>query len=149
VERCYPCFYYSVELPSNQLVNLAKQTFFNRLWQWWKEFHQGLINHGDEPCTSWQDMRTVLESKYEFAIEDFSHLKKIVAKDEDNSFGIKQNVHSSWSDSIVGVECPTLSHCRKKSTVCSQNFLRHEHLPSSISRSVENARNLLFLGKRR
>jgi hypothetical protein len=31
-------FYYSGELPSNQLVNLAKRTFSNHLWQWWKEF---------------------------------------------------------------------------------------------------------------
>jgi hypothetical protein len=31
-------FYYSGELPSNQLVNLAKQTFSNHLWQWRKEF---------------------------------------------------------------------------------------------------------------
>jgi hypothetical protein len=44
--------YYSGELPSNQLVNLAKRTFSNHLWQWWKEFQQGLINHSDEPCTS-------------------------------------------------------------------------------------------------
>jgi hypothetical protein len=49
----------------------------------------------------------------EFAM-DFSHPKKIVAKGGDNSFGTKQNVHSSWSDSIVGVESLTLSHCRKK-----------------------------------
>jgi hypothetical protein len=31
-------FYYSGEFLSNQLVNLAKRTFSNRLWQWWKEF---------------------------------------------------------------------------------------------------------------
>jgi hypothetical protein len=112
-------FYYSGELPLNQLVNLAKRTFSSHLWQRWKEFQQALINHGDEPCTSWQDMRSVLEGKYEFAIEVFSHPKKIVAKGGDNSFGTKQNVRSLWSDSIVGVESPTLSHCRKKSTTCS------------------------------
>jgi hypothetical protein len=87
---------------------LAKRTFSNRLWQWWKEFQQGLINHGDEPFTSWQDMRSMLEGKYEFAIEDFPHPKKIVAKGGDNFFGTKRYVHSSWSDSIVGVESPTL-----------------------------------------
>jgi hypothetical protein len=80
--------YYSGELPSNQLVDLAKRTFSNHLW-WWNEFQQGLINHGDEPCTSWHDMRTVLEGKYEFANEDFSHPQKIVAKGGDNSFGTK------------------------------------------------------------
>jgi hypothetical protein len=31
-------------------------------------------------------MRTVLEGKYELAIEDFFHPKKIVAKGGDNSF---------------------------------------------------------------
>jgi hypothetical protein len=31
-------FYYSGELSSNQLGNLAKRTFSNHLWQWWKEF---------------------------------------------------------------------------------------------------------------
>jgi hypothetical protein len=139
-EDAIHAFYYSGELPSNQLVNMAKQTFSNRLWQWWKEFQQGLINHGDEPCTSWQDMWSVLEGKYEFAIEDFPHPKKIVAKGGDNSFGTKQNAHSSWSDSIVGVESPRLSHCRKKSATCSQNFLWHEHLPSSIARSVEKCK---------
>jgi hypothetical protein len=66
--------------------------------------------------------------------------KKIVTKGGDNSFGTKQNVRSSWSDSIVGVESPTLSHCRKKSATCSQNFLRHEDLPSSIARSVEKCK---------
>jgi hypothetical protein len=50
----------------------------------------------------------MLEGKYEFAIEDFPHPKKIVAKGGDNSFGTKRYVHSSWSDSIVGVESPTL-----------------------------------------
>jgi hypothetical protein len=75
--------------------------------------------------------------KYELAIEDFFHPKKIVAKGGDNSFGTKQNVRSSWTDSIVGVESPTLPHCRKKSAARSENFLRHEHLQSSISRSVE------------
>jgi hypothetical protein len=133
-------FYYNGELPSNQLVNLAKRTFSNHLWQWWKEFQQGLINHGVEPCISWQDMRTVLEGKYELAIADFSHPKKIVAKGGDNSFGTKKNVRSSWSDSIVGVESPTLPYCRKKYAVRSQNFLRHDHLQSSISRSVEKCK---------
>jgi hypothetical protein len=139
-------FYYNGELPSNQLVNLAKRTFSNRLWQWWKEFQQGLINHGVEPCISWQDMRTVLEGKYELAIADFSHPKKIVAKGGDNSFGTKKNVRSSWSDSIVGVESPTLPYCRKKYAVRSQNFL--SHLQSSISRSVEKCKET-FVGKRR
>jgi hypothetical protein len=85
-------------------------------------------------------MRTVLEDKYEFANEDFSHPKKIVAKGGDNSFGTKQNVQSSWSDFIAGVESPTLPHCRNKSAAHSQNFLRHEHLPSCISRSVEKCK---------
>jgi hypothetical protein len=85
-------------------------------------------------------MRTVLEGKYELAIEDFFHPKKIVAKGGANSFGTKQNVRSSWTDSIVGVESPTLPHCRKKSSARSQNFLRHEHLQSSISRSVEKCK---------
>jgi hypothetical protein len=49
-------------------------------------------------------------------------------------------VRSSWSDSIVGVESPTFSHCRKKSATCAQNFLRHEDLPSSIARSVEKCK---------
>jgi hypothetical protein len=49
-------------------------------------------------------------------------------------------VRSSWSDSIVRVESPTLPHCRKKSATHSQNFLRHEHLPASISRSVEKCK---------
>jgi hypothetical protein len=124
-------------LPSNQLVNLAKRTFSNHLWLWWKDVQQGLIHHGDEPCTSWQDMWIVLEGKYEVAHEDLSQPKKIVAKGGDNSFGTKKNMHSSWSDPIVGVESPSLPHCRKKSTTRSQHFLRHEHLPSSISRSFE------------
>jgi hypothetical protein len=119
---------------------LAKLTFSNHLWQWWKGFQQGPINHGDGPCTSWQDMRTVLEGKYELAIEDFFHPKKIVAKGGDKSFGTKENVRSSWTDSIVGFEFPTLPHCRKKSATCSQNFLRHKHLQSSISRSVEKCK---------
>jgi hypothetical protein len=59
-------------------------------------------------------MHTVLKGKYEVANEDLSHPKKIVAKGRDNSFGTKKNVHSSSSNSIVGVESPTLPQCRKK-----------------------------------
>jgi hypothetical protein len=100
-------FYYSGELPSNHLVNLAKQTFSSHLWRWWKEFQQGLIHHGDEPCTSWQDMWPVLKGKYEVANEDLSHPKKIVAKGTDNSFGMKKNVrspasHLKWTGSRDG-----------------------------------------------
>jgi hypothetical protein len=87
-------------------------------------------------------MRTVLEGKYELAIEDFSHPKKIVARGGDNSFGTKKNVHSSWSDSLVGVESPTLPQCRKKYAARPQNFLRLEHLQSSISRSVEKSKEI-------
>jgi hypothetical protein len=33
-EDAIHAFYYSGELPSNQLVNLAKRSFSNCLWQW-------------------------------------------------------------------------------------------------------------------
>jgi hypothetical protein len=141
-------FYYSGELPSNQLVNLAKRTFSNHLWQWWKESQQGLINHGNEPCTSWQDMRTMLEGKYEPAIEDFFHPKKIVAKGGDNPFGTKQNVHSSWTDSIVGVE-PLHSHIVERSLpLALKIFLGMNTFSLLFLEVLKNARKLLLLGQK-
>jgi hypothetical protein len=59
-------------------------------------------------------MKAVLEGRYEPVIEDLPPPKKILANGGEIFFCAKQNVRSSWSDSIIGVEFPTLPHCKKK-----------------------------------
>ena len=49
------------ELPLNQLANLAKQSFSLSVSLWLRRLQ---LDHGDEYCTSWYEMKEVLRRRF-------------------------------------------------------------------------------------
>lgn len=143
-------FYYSGELPASQLVNLAKQTFSNHLLQWWLKFQQSLIYDGEKPCTSWVDMRVVLQCRYDPSIDDICLIKKAVARGGQNSLSTKSEARSAWAASIIDAECheqrkqhgsASKSVTKKKAAGSAQNYptptkQRRKHSYHCLSETV-------------
>lgn len=109
-------FYWSGELPSNQLFNLAKRTFSDRVLQWWLELQQEYVDRGDH-ILSWKGMKDLLRRIFDLPIEDNFCPKKTAAMCGKNSSGTKLNRRSSWSDSITGDECLQVGTCTHASEV--------------------------------
>ena len=89
-------FYRIGELPLNQLVNLAKQTFSFAVLLWWRQLQQDLTYQGDNYCTSWAAMKSELRHRFDPPLES---KKKIV---ELESFDVPK------------LDYDTIHHCVKE-----------------------------------
>jgi hypothetical protein len=112
--------------------------------QWWIKLQEGLINRGEDPCRTWKGMKLVLQRQFDPPIEHpIPKINKIAMTFGKHSFGTKSNVHSLWSESIIGDVLPTHSYGNKTVATHSQRCHGSEQkLKPSLCGIVQNKKSL-------
>jgi len=76
------------ELPLNQLANLAKQNFSLSVSLWFQRLQ---LEHGDDYCTSWYEMKEVLRRRFAPPLEP----KKNILSSSENSYMVESEFASA------------------------------------------------------
>jgi hypothetical protein len=98
-------------LKSRMKVFFAGHTFSASALQWWIKLQQRLINRGKDPYRTWKGMKAMLQRRFDPPIEERVHKTTSVAATISSTHFLptKSAMKSSWSDSIIGDVCLTLS----------------------------------------
>jgi hypothetical protein len=87
---------------SHMKIFFAKRTFSKNVLKWWINLQQQHNARGGEPCQTWRGMKVILQHQFDPLLKPE---KRIAIACGTKWLDTKQDVHSSWNDSVIGVEC--------------------------------------------
>jgi hypothetical protein len=89
-------------LESRMKIFFAKRTFSKKVLQWWINLQQQHIARCGDPCQTWRGMKVILQRRFDPPLKPE---KRIAVACGTKWLDTKQDVRSSWNDSIIGEEC--------------------------------------------
>jgi hypothetical protein len=100
-------FLWGRSLESRMKIIFARHTFFASVLPWWIKLQQGLINRGEDPCSTWKCMKAMLQWRFDPLIEKGVHksTRVVAAISSTNFLPTESEMRLSLSDSIIGDHC--------------------------------------------
>ena len=90
-------FFWNRGLESRMKLFFARRTFSDDVQRWWIQLQQGCIDRGEEPCRTWNGMKSMLQRRFDLPIENHAHkITRAAGASKSNLVPTKSTMRSSF-----------------------------------------------------